>query len=69
MKVDPIVEEVRNARYKLAKECQFNVRKIFAGAKVREANSGHRLVSFVDEVERVCEDPAEYKANSKKSDC
>ncbi len=47
MKTDPIVEEVRNTRRKLAEKFQFDVKKIFADAKSREAVSGHPLVSFV----------------------
>jgi hypothetical protein len=64
MKSDPIVEEVRNARHKLAEECQFDIRKIFADAKSREATSGHRLVSFVQSTECVAEESAEYKAKT-----
>ena len=68
MKPDPIVEEVRNARHKLAEKCQFDVRKIFADAKSREATSGHHLVSLVGRAGCVCEKPAEYKTNSSETD-
>jgi hypothetical protein len=61
MMSDPIVEEVRNARHKLAEECQFDIRKIFADAKSREATSGHRLVSLVQSPGCVAEEPTEYK--------
>ncbi len=61
MKSDPIVEEVRAARRKLAESCRFDVRKIFASAKSREAASGHHLVSFVRHANCVAEKGAEYK--------
>lgn len=66
MKPDPIVEEVRNARRKLAEKCQFDVKRIFADAKSREVTSGHRLVSFSDPAGRVREEPAEYKTKPPK---
>lgn len=58
MKYDPIVEEVREARQKLAEKCQFNLKKIFADAQSRETSSGHPLVH---REHCVCEEPAEYK--------
>jgi len=61
MTSDPIVEEVRNARRKLAEKCQFDIRKIIADAKSREATSGHHLVSFVQSSGCVADEPAEYK--------
>jgi hypothetical protein len=64
MKSDPIVEEVRDARRKLAEKYQFDIRKIFAAAKSREATSGHHLVSFVGRTGCVAEDPAEYKTKT-----
>ena len=66
MKPDPIVEEVRDARRQLAEKCQFDVRKIFADAKSREATSGHPLVSLVGHAGCVFEDSAEYKAKPSK---
>jgi len=66
VKTDPIVEEVRNARRKLAEKCQFDVRKIFVDAKSREETSGHRLVSLVSREECVCEKPIEYKAKPRE---
>jgi len=51
----PIVEEVREARRKQAEKFQFDLRKIFADAKSREATSGHRLVSFAGRPGCVCE--------------
>ena len=66
MKSDPIVEEVRAVRHKLAEKFQFDVRRIFADAKSREATSGHHLVSFVGRSDCVAEEPGEdYKAKSK----
>lgn len=61
MKPDPIVEEVRAARRKLAEKFQFDIKKIFADAKSREAASGHPLVRPAG---CVCEDPAEYKTKT-----
>ncbi|MEI8206678.1 MAG: hypothetical protein WCG03_07360 [Kiritimatiellales bacterium] len=61
MKTDPIVEEVRETRRKQAEKFQFDLRKIFADAKSREATSGHRLVSFAGRSECIAEESAEYK--------
>lgn len=58
MKPDPIVEEVRAARRKLAEKFQFDIKKIFADAKSRETASGHPLIRPAD---CVCEEPVEYK--------
>ena len=68
MKMDPIVDEVREARRKLAEKCQFDVRRFFADARLREETSGHPLVSFVDREGRVCEDPAEYKTKPPRTE-
>ena len=65
MKSDPIVDEVREARRRLAEKQQFDVRRIFADAKSREASSGHHLVSFADQVGRVCEETPEYGVKKK----
>jgi hypothetical protein len=62
MKTDPIVEEVREARRKLAEKFQFDVKKIFADAKSREATSGHTLIRC--KAGCVCEEPAEYKTKN-----
>lgn len=43
---DPIVEEVRSIREKLAERHNFDIRKIMADAKARQGTSGHPLVSF-----------------------
>ncbi len=43
---DPIVEEVRLIREKLAEAHGFDIRKIMADAKARQGTSGHPLVSF-----------------------
>lgn len=64
MKSDPIVEEVRNARRELAAKFQFDVKKMFADAKSREAISGHRLVSFTGRPECVAEESIEYKTKA-----
>ena len=61
MKTDPIVDEVREARRKLAEKCRFDVRRIFADARLREETSGHPLGSFIAHGGRVCEEPPEYK--------
>ena len=66
MKNDPIVEEVREVRRKRAEQFKFNIKRIFADAKSREATSGHRLVSLAGLAGRVCEEPAEYIVNPKK---
>ena len=58
MKPDPIVEEVREVRRKRAEKFQFDIKKIFADAKSREATSGHPLVGHAG---CVCEEPGEYK--------
>lgn len=44
---DPIVEEVRSIREKLAEAHGFDIRKIMEDAKARQGTSGHPLVSFV----------------------
>jgi hypothetical protein len=62
MKTDPIVEEVREARRKLAEKFQFDVKKIFADAKSREAGSGHPLIRR--KANCVAEEPAEYKTKA-----
>ena len=41
---DPIVEEVRSIREKLAESHGFDIRKIIADAKARQGTSGHPLV-------------------------
>jgi hypothetical protein len=62
MKTDPIVEEVREARRKLAEKFQFDIREIFADAKSREAASGHPLIHR--KANCVAEEPAEYKTKN-----
>jgi hypothetical protein len=46
MKADPIVAEVRKNREQLAERCGFDVKRLIAEAKSRQASSGHHLVSF-----------------------
>lgn len=60
MRSNPIVDDVREARRKLAEKHQFDIRRIFADAKSREASSGHHLVSFAEHADQVCEEPPEY---------
>jgi hypothetical protein len=43
---DPIVEEVRAIREQLAAEFDFDIRKIIADAKKRQAKSKSSIVSF-----------------------
>ena len=49
MNQDPIVEEIRANRRKLAEKLNFDVKKIVADAKSRQTSSGHRLVSFASQ--------------------
>jgi hypothetical protein len=44
---DPIVEEVRRVREKLAAKHGFDVKAILAAAKKRQQRSGRKVVSFV----------------------
>ena len=44
---DPIVEEVRRARAKIAARHNYDIRAILADVRDREKDSGHPLVSFV----------------------
>jgi hypothetical protein len=46
-KRDPVVAEVRANRRKLSEKFGFDVRKLIADARSRQAKSGHRLVSFL----------------------
>jgi hypothetical protein len=43
---DPIVEEVRAIREKLAAQCNFDIRKIIEEAQQRQASSKSRIVSY-----------------------
>jgi hypothetical protein len=43
---DPIVDEVRAIREKLAAQFDFDLAKIFADAQKRQAESGAKVVSF-----------------------
>jgi hypothetical protein len=43
---DPIVEEIRSIRERLAEAHGFDIRKIMADAKARQGTSGHPVVSF-----------------------
>ena len=44
---DPIVEEVRRVRERLAARYGYDVRKIAAAARRRQKRSGRKVVSFV----------------------
>ncbi len=68
MKTDPIVDEVREARRKLAEKCRFDVQRIFADARLREETSGHPLVSVVGREGQVCEEPVEYKTKPPRTE-
>lgn len=41
---DPIVDEVRAARDDIAREFEYDIEKLAAALKAREAESGHRVV-------------------------
>jgi hypothetical protein len=41
---DPIVDEVRAARDAIAKQCDYDIDKLAAAIKAREAESGRELV-------------------------
>ncbi len=43
---DPIVEQVRAARERLAKNCDFDIRKIIERAQQSQAKSANQVVSF-----------------------
>lgn len=44
--IDPIVNEVREIRERLASQFDFDIRKIVADARRRQASSKSRIVSF-----------------------
>ena len=46
MKNDPIVEEVRKTREKLAARFNHNLDDIFKAAREKQKASGHEVVSF-----------------------
>ena len=43
---DPIVEEVRRTREKLAAKFNFDLKKMVADAQRRQHTMGHKVVSF-----------------------
>ena len=43
---DPIVEEVREARKRLAEKCDHDLKKIVAYIRKREQESGHNVVDL-----------------------
>jgi len=43
---DPIVEEVREARRRLAEKCGHDLKKIVAYIQQREKESGHKVVDL-----------------------
>ena len=42
---DPIVAEVRAIREQIAKECDFDIRRIVEQARERQARSGRRVIT------------------------
>jgi hypothetical protein len=50
MKEDPIVEEIRSQRAKIAEKYNFNPKKIIAAAGLRQNASKHILVSFASKI-------------------
>jgi len=44
---DELVEEVRKARQEQAAKWNFDLKAILADARKRQAQSGHKVVSFV----------------------
>jgi len=58
---DPIVAEVRKYRAAHARKFNNDLDAICADLMARQQRSGHPLVRRAD---RVCEDPAEYKAKA-----
>ena len=47
MRKDEVVDEVRKARQEHAAKWNFDLKKILADARKRQAQSGHKVVSFV----------------------
>ena len=47
MPKDQLVEEVRKARQEQAARWNFDLKAILADARKRQAQSGHKVVSFV----------------------
>jgi hypothetical protein len=43
---DPVVQEVRRARERIAAKHNYDLNAIIADAAKRQAQSGHRIVSF-----------------------
>jgi hypothetical protein len=53
MSRDPIVDEVRRARESEAAKHRFDVKAILSAAKKRQRRSGRRVVSFVQETQKL----------------
>ena len=53
MKQDPIVDEIRKNRAKLAKRFKGNIRAIIKDAQRRQRSSKRHLVSFADDAKKV----------------
>lgn len=51
MKKDPVVEEVREVRDRLAQRFDYDLHAIVEDAKKRQYQTGHRVVSFVKQPE------------------
>jgi ribosomal protein L14 len=53
MSRDPIVDEVRRARKSEAAKHGFDVKAILSAAKKRQRRSGRKVVSFVQEAQKL----------------
>ena len=53
MSRDPIVDEVRRARESEAAKRRFDVKAILSAAKKRQQRSGRRVVSFVQQTQKL----------------
>ena len=56
---DPIVAEVRKHRDEIAKECDYDLRRIFEYFRDRQKEGGRKVVNRSSERERVRHEPAE----------
>ena len=55
MPKDEVVEEVRKARQEQAARWNFELKALLADARKRQAQSGHKVVSFVPKDKRKSE--------------
>ena len=56
---DPILAEVRKHRDEIAKECGYDLRKIFEHFRDRQKEGGRTIVNRASERERVRHEPGE----------